>query len=347
MAVDLLQMSFEEMEALFASIPTRSGNPTHRATAVMRAMCRDQVRSVSDIEGLAKDFKAPLERIATVSRPVVSGMQEAEDGTRKYRYALADGAEVESVWIPEHWGSTLCLSSQAGCAMGCTFCRTAQMGLGRNLTQAEILGQVLGVMGDVDSAHGVTNIVFMGMGEPLHNYDAVVRAIHVLLHPAGFALSHNRVTVSTVGLVPEMDRLGQEVPVNLCISLHAARDELRDTLVPVNRKYPLREVLEACQRFPHSVRRKLMFAYVVLPGVNDTENDAADLAALLDGVANKVNLIPFNSFGGAQYRSPSVEEVTRFQNRLLGRGLRALYRSTRGDEIAGACGQLATESGRR
>lgn len=343
MTVDLTSLRFSEMESLFAGIRTRSGNATHRAETVFRGMYRDLATRLEQIEPLARDFREQLEAQAFIGRLHPAEVLESEDGTCKFVFELHDGSRIESVWIPTRWGNTLCISSQAGCAMGCSFCHTGTMGLVRNLTVAEIVGQVVAVAAERE----VTGIVFMGMGEPLHNYRAVTGALEILLHNAGFAFSHNRVTVSTVGLVEEIVRLGNELPVNLCVSIHSPFEEVRAELVPANKRWPLAEVIAACRSYPEPVRRRMMFAYTLLPGVNDRDKDAAELAGLLEGLPQKLNLIPFNPFPGTTYRRPTDAEVEAFQQRLVAHGFRALYRTTRGDDIMGACGQLATTGRRR
>lgn len=334
------------MTAAFAAIPTRSGNAAHRATAIFRALYREQIDDIDRVRHLAADFRQGLaERGAFISRLTASEVEESADGTRKFRFDLPLGeghGAVEAVWIPARWGNTLCVSTQMGCAMGCTFCHTGTMGLARQLSAAEIVGQVRAIAAE----HPIDGVVYMGMGEPLHNFDAVVASLRILLHPHGLGLSHNRITVSTVGLVPEMERLARLLPVNLCVSLHAADDALRSRLVPSNRRYPLAEILAACHRFPDSVRRRLIFAYTVLAGVNDSPAEAARLRVLLEGLPGKINLIPFNPFPGCEFERPSDAQLGAFAQALHEAGFRTLHRTTRGADIGGACGQLATAARR-
>lgn len=347
MSIDLTSLTFQEMESLFTEIPTRSGNARHRAETVFRGLYREHAGDLREIEPLARDFLDGLHGRVHIGQLEPSSVQVSADGTRKFLFDLDGGAQVESVWIPARWGNTLCISSQAGCAMGCTFCHTGTMGLFRNLTTEEIVGQVAAVARE-RAPHGeeITGVVFMGMGEPLHNYEPVSRAISILLHDKGFAFSHNRVTVSTVGLVERMEQLGREHAVNLCVSIHSPFEEVRQRIVPAERRWPLSKILQACRDYPEPARRRIIFAYTVIPGVNDSAEDADALRERLDGLPNKINMIPFNPFPGSEFRRPTDEEVEAFQRELMSRGFRALYRTTRGDDIMGACGQLAARSKR-
>ncbi len=265
----------------------------------------------------------------------------AADGTRKLLLGLDQGRAIESVIIPDPPRLTACISSQAGCAMGCGFCATAQLGLQRQLTAAEIAAQMLAARAALAPGERLSNVVFMGMGEPLANYDAVVEAIAILTAPWGFGLSGRRVTVSTVGLLPQLERLVRETPVNVAVSLTATTDALRDRLMPINRRYPLAELMRTCRALPIAQRRRITFEYVLLAGVNDSGADAARLVRLLHGIRAKVNLIPFNPFPGAAFAPPAAAVVEHFQRQLLGAGVSASVRVTRGRDIQAACGQLA------
>jgi len=264
--------------------------------------------------------------------------------------ALNDGMRVESVFIPEPGRGTLCVSSQVGCSLTCRFCHTGTQPLARNLTSGEIVGQVLLTrdrLGDhgipADSPRRLTNVVFMGMGEPLLNYEAVADAVRVISDREGIAISRRRITVSTSGVVPAMERCGRELGGNLAVSLHAARDELRDRILPLNRRYPLAELMRACRGYPGlSNNRRILFAYTLLRGVNDSERDAFDLVRLLDGIPAKVNLIPFNAWPGAPFEPSPPDRIRSFQRLLLDRGISATVRKTRGSAIAAACGLLKT-----
>lgn len=284
-------------------------------------------------EALAREFHPPAlaaERVA-----------QAADGTRKLVFRLEDGRRIESVLIPDPPRLTLCVSSQAGCAMGCAFCATARLGLQRHLSAAEIVGQVLGSAEHFLPEEQLTNLVFMGMGEPLHNYDAVVEAIGVLTAPWGCGISARRITVSTVGLVPQMRRLMEETNVQLAVSLTAPSDEQRDALVPLNRRYPLEALLSACRELPIPQRRRITFEYVLLAGVNDSLVDANRLIHLLRGIRCKVNLIPFNPFPDSGFRRPDDAVVEAFRRHLDAAHVHCTVRQSRGRDVAAACGQLA------
>jgi len=284
-------------------------------------------------EALAREFFIPTLEPVTIARSV--------DGTRKFLFRLGLGELFESVLIPDPPRLTLCVSSQAGCAMGCRFCATAQLGLRRNLTPVEIVGQVLAAQRDLTNDERITNVVFMGMGEPLANYTALVEALTVLLADWGLGFSGRRITVSTVGLIPQLQRLVRETAVNVAVSLTATTDALRDRLMPINRTYPLERLMDACRTLPIAQRRRITFEYVLLAGVNDTDADASRLTRLLHGIRAKVNLIPFNPFPGAEFRPPAPEAVLKFQQRLLAAGVSATLRVGRGGDIQAACGQLA------
>jgi len=271
----------------------------------------------------------------------------SSDDTRKLLFQLDARAAIEAVLIPDPPRLTLCISSQAGCGMGCAFCATARLGLLRNLSPTEIVGQVLAAQGQLRPDERISNIVFMGMGEPLANYDAVVQAVEILTAEWGLGFSARRVTVSTVGIVPAMARLVQDTAVNLAVSLSATTDAQRSRIMPVNRRYPLETLLTMCRSLPIPQRRRITFEYVMLAGVNDTLEDADRLIKLLRGIRSKVNLIPFNPFPGAGFSSSSDAVIARFQERLLAAQVHATIRHSRGRDIAAACGQLALASGRK
>jgi len=282
---------------------------------------------------LARSFALPVLRPSEVAR--------AADGTRKLLFALEPGRAVESVIIPDPPRLTACLSTQAGCAMGCAFCATARLGLQRQLSAVEIAAQLGAVQRALDPGERLSNVVFMGMGEPLHNYDALVEAIEILTADWGFGLSGRRVTVSTVGLLPQLERLVRETPASVAVSLTATTDALRNQLMPVNRRYPLAALIATCRGLPIAQRRRITFEYVLLAGVNDAAADARRLVKLLHGIRAKVNLIPFNPFPGAGFAPPGPAAVERFRQQLLAAGLHATVRATRGRDIQAACGQLA------
>jgi len=286
---------------------------------------------------LARDFALPVLRPAAIA--------QAADGTRKLLFALGAGQAVESVVIPDPPRLTACVSSQAGCAMGCQFCATARLGLQRNLSAVEIAAQLVAARRVLAPEERLTNVVFMGMGEPLHNYDALLEAIEILTADWGLGFSSRRVTVSTVGLLPQLERLVRETSVNVAVSLTATTDALRNRLMPVNRRYPLAELMATCRALPIAQRRRITFEYVLLAGVNDTAADAARLVKLLHGIRAKVNLIPFNPFPDSGFAPPPPAVVQQFQQRLLAAGMNASVRAARGRDIQAACGQLAATHG--
>ena len=288
--------------------------------------------------GLRRDLSARFR----VAWPRVREVRQSSDGSRKYVLALDEGGEVESVYMVHGRRITLCLSSQIGCPLACSFCLTGTMGLVRDLSPGEIVGQVAVLARDAGFAPARCRIVFMGMGEPLNNYEAVMKAFRILVDPRGFGLPPRRVTLSTAGLVPGIERLGGEAPrPRLAVSLAATHDALRGELMPINRKYALETLMAACRRFPLGAREKLTFEYLLLDGKNDTPQDAARMARLLRGVRAKVNLIPYNEAGVPGFRAPDGERAARFRDALLARGIPASIRWSKGRDIGAACGQLA------
>jgi 23S rRNA (adenine2503-C2)-methyltransferase len=268
-------------------------------------------------------------------------VEKSEDGTQKFLFELEDGNRIESVLIPEKKRLTLCLSTQAGCAMGCRFCLTGKMGLKRSLTTAEILNQILAVRETLPDNMSITNIVLMGMGEPLANYENILKAIGLMTHPEAFKFSSRRVTLSTVGLVPELEQLAKEITrFRLAISLNASDEETRSRLMPINRRHPLKKLLELCRKFPLPPRARITFEYVLLEGENDFPEDAKRLLKLLKGIPSKINLIPLNEAPGIPYKKPSEERIRQFQEILMEGGLTAIVRASKGADISAACGQL-------
>jgi 23S rRNA (adenine2503-C2)-methyltransferase len=330
------------MEDFFAGL----GEKPFRARQVMGWIYRRGVDDFEQMTDLSKGLRARLAEVAQITVPEITTAQRSSDDTRKWMLSMGRTQGIETVFIPEPSRGTLCISSQIGCVLDCTFCATAQQGFNRNLTTAEIIGQVwlanreLGFQPDGDRI--VTNVVLMGMGEPLANYRNVVPALRILLDDFCFGLSRRRVTLSTSGLVPMIDRLGEDCNVALAVSLHAPDDGLRDELVPINRRYPIGELLDACWKYADEVYgRFITFEYVMLDGVNDRPAHAHALARLLKGRPGKVNLIPFNPFPGTQYRRSPTRVIETFREILLRKGIRATIRRTRGDDIDAACGQLA------
>ncbi len=337
----LLGLSRPQLEAVFADL----GEKPFRARQLMRWLYG---RGVLDPRQMS-DMSLPLrERLATgndLRLPQVRSVQRSADGTTKWQLAAGAAQSVEMVFIPEPGRGTLCVSSQVGCAMNCPFCATGRQGFNRNLGAAEIIGQVMLAIAELGRPQGrspVTNVVFMGMGEPLANYRAVVQACAVLVDDLGFQLSRRRVTVSTSGLVPQIRRLARDSNVALAVSLHATDDRLRDRLVPINRQHPIAELMEACWEYAsltHAVG--ITFEYVMLDGVNDSPAQARELVRLLRDRPAKLNLIPFNPFEGAGFRRSTPDALERFRRIVLDAGIMTVTRRTRGDDIAAACGQLA------
>ncbi len=330
--IDLKNFTLPELEQFLFG----KGKERFRATQIFKWLYQKDARSFDEMTNLSRELRQDLAETAFISDLAPEAVEEGADGTRKYLFALADGNAVESVLIPDEGRNTLCLSSQVGCAMACEFCLTGTFLFTRNLTTAEIVNQVCAVRRDVE----IRNIVLMGMGEPLHNLDNVVRAIQIMIDGNGLQFSNRRVTVSTSGLVPEMAELGRRVTVNLAVSLNATTDELRDRIMPINRKYPLRELLKACKEFPLPSRRKVTFAYVLLGGVNDTLDDAKRLLRLISDIPNKVNLIPFNEHEGCGFKAPTRQAIDQFHSYLLDRHVTVITRESRGSDISAACGQL-------
>jgi 23S rRNA (adenine2503-C2)-methyltransferase len=313
----------------------------YRAGQILRWIYHRGVSSFSDMTDLSKDFRGFLSERLAITRLETERVQTSRDGSMKYLFCLRDGQHVESVLIPEpgHW--TLCISTQVGCAMGCKFCLTGRGGLVRNLEPAEIVNQICAVTEDLQGPDPLTNIVLMGMGEPLANYENVVQAIRTIEGNNGLQFSSRRVTLSTAGLVPRIEDLGRDVRVNLAVSLNAADDDTRSRLMPINRTYPIETVLSACRRFPLPPRRTIMFEYVLIAGVNDAPSDAERLARLLRPLRAKINLIPFNPFEGADFKRPEEDVILAFQEVLLNRHYTVIIRHSKGSDICAACGQLS------
>ncbi|MFH1028266.1 MAG: 23S rRNA (adenine(2503)-C(2))-methyltransferase RlmN [Pseudomonadota bacterium] len=344
------------------------GKERFRALQVFKWIYQHDARTFDEMTNISKDLRRELSETALISNLEPEAVEQGSDGTRKYLFNLGDGNGVEAVLIPIEGRNTLCISSQAGCAMGCEFCLTGTYKLTRNLTTAEIVNQIMAVERDLitnppallvdttqagaepddgddddqpQSPAAIRNIVMMGMGEPLHNLDNVIPAIRIMIDGNGLQFSNRRVTVSTCGLVPEMARLGREIPnVNLAVSLNATTDELRDRIMPVNRRYPIRELLKACKEFPLPGRRKVTFEYVMLGGINDTPQDAKRLLRLISDIPNKVNLIPFNEHEGCEFKAPTRAAIDAFHKYLIDHNVTVITRDSRGGDISAACGQL-------
>lgn len=339
------------------------GGKPFRAKQLERWVHQRGIANFEDMTDLARDFRAQLAEHCLVQAPPVMTCQNSTDGTRKWLFDVGQGNAIESVFIPEDDRGTLCISSQAGCTLGCRFCSTGHQGFNRNLTAAEIIGQLwwarhelmqnsgsarLSSSGNplagTDDNRVISNVVMMGMGEPLLNYDQVLVALRLMLDDNAYGLSRRRVTVSTSGIVPMIDRLAQDCPVALAVSLHAPNDPLRDELVPINKKYPIAALLDACNRYlEHAPRDFITFEYVMLDGVNDTDHHARELIGIARRVRCKINLIPFNPFPGPQLSRSSPARIRIFSQHLMDAGIVTTVRKTRGDDIDAACGQLAGE----
>ena len=341
--VNLLDLTRNEMKEFLVSL----GEKAFRADQLMKWIYHFCVDDFDKMTNINKDLREKLKRQAVIEAPVVVTRQDSADGTIKFVMGLKGGQEVETVWIPERDRRTLCVSSQVGCALDCSFCSTAQQGFNRNLSVSEIIGQVwrvsqiIGSYGDTGEKP-VTNVVMMGMGEPLLNLNNVVPALELMMEDYGFGLSKRRVTVSTSGVVPALDLLKEKIDVALAISLHAPNNTLRDELVPVNRKYPMEEFLAASKRYVDGSRAndKVTVEYVMLEGVNDSTDQAHELAKALKDTPSKINLIPFNPYPGSPYKRSSNSRIDRFNKVLQEYGFTVIVRKTRGDDIDAACGQL-------
>ncbi len=326
----------------FHALAERLGQPAYRAKQLYQWVFQHGVRSIAEMTNLPAALRQRLvEEGYTVGRMTRDHVSTSVDGTRKIVYRLDDGAAVESVLIPMEEGKfTQCLSSQVGCALDCKFCYTGTMGLSRHLSPGEIVDQVLLARDVVPEGASVTNLVYMGMGEPLHNYDNVISSLGHICNDSGLGYSYRRVTVSTSGLVPAIGRLGRDVPVNLAISLNASSDEIRDQIMPINRRYNLESLIGALREYPLPPRRKMTIEYVLLGGVNDSREDAIRLARLLRGLPVRINLLPWNPFQGPGYERPETEAVEAFQRILKDSRYTVTVRTTKGLDIDAACGQL-------
>lgn len=346
--INLLDLDAEGIRAWCASIGQKPFRATQLARWIHRYCCDD----FDAMTNLAKEFRARLKDLAYIKAPSIIREHKSADGTRKWLFDVGNGNAVEAVFIPEDDRGTLCISTQAGCAMGCLFCSTGKQGFNRNLTTGEIVGQLWTAERELRREAGITdpndrvisNVVLMGMGEPLQNLDNVIPALRIFLDDNGYGLSRRRVTVSTSGLVRQMDKLGEAVPVALAVSLHAPDDALRDKLMPVNKKHPLEELLAACRRYLKVAPRDFItFEYLLLAGINDAPEQARALVKLVKTVPCKFNLIPFNPFPDSDLKQPEREKVLAFAKILNDAGIVTTVRKTRGDDIAAACGQLAGE----
>lgn len=341
--LDIAEMELPELEA---ELETREASRYH-ARQIYRWVYRKGITQFGLMTDLSHPLRVRLDTEFRISTPRVDRRDRSVDGTEKFLLGLADGRQIEAVFIPDTPAMTFCISTQVGCAMKCGFCLTGKMGLTRNLTAGEIASQVRLLASELDLLNQRFNIVLMGMGEPLHNYDRTMKALRMLAEPNGMAVSPRRITLSTVGVLPGLERLAAEpLMPNLAISLHATTDDQREFLVPVNRKHGLAEIIEACRRFPLRRRSRITFEYVLLNEVNDTPEDARRLIKLLSGIKAKVNLIPLNEAAGIPFRRPSDPRVNRFAQILADHHMTVSVRKSRGRDIRAACGQLIVEGPR-
>lgn len=347
---NLVGLSREELAATVAAV----GEKPFRTKQLWHWIYHQGATDFGQMTTLAKPLREKLAEIFEVRKPVVSREQTSNDRTRKWLIKFEDGNEAETVYIPEDDRGAICISSQVGCTLTCTFCHTGTQKLVRNLTSAEIVGQFMVARDSygewptpMDGGRMISNIVMMGMGEPLFNYDNVSKALKIIMDGEGIALSKRRITLSTSGVVPMMEKCGAELGVNLAVSLHAVTDELRDVLVPINKKYPLKDLIRACREYPGANNaRRITFEYVMLKGVNDSEADARELLRLAKGIPVKFNLIPFNAWPGAPYECSTPEAMDKFVNILNDGGFSSPIRQPRGRDIMAACGQLKSASER-
>lgn len=340
--VNFFDFSKQELEEYFIA----QGDKPFRARQIMRWIYKQGVTDFNLMTDVGKKLREHLLAEAILPLPEKIIDQRSEDGTHKWLFRLQDGNAIETVFIPETDRGTLCVSSQVGCTLNCNFCATARQGFNRNLTTAEIISQIFVAYHQIalekpGVLHPITNVVFMGMGEPLLNFDAVVKVCNLVMDDLAFGLGKRRVTISTAGVVPAILRLQAVTDVSLAISLHASEDNLRSELMPINKKYPIKELLEACKVFvKNAPHKRITFEYVLLQDINDTLQQAKDLINLLKDIPSKVNLIPFNPFPNSDYKRSSTTRVYQFRDILLANGLMATVRKTRGDDIDAACGQL-------
>ena len=356
--VNLVGLTREGLRAALVAAGTPERQAGMRAGQVWQWIYQKGVRDFGAMTNLSKSYRAQLAERFVVARPEIVTRQVSDDGTRKYLVRIDGGHEVETVYIPEEGRGTLCVSSQVGCTLTCTFCHTGTQRLVRNLTAAEIVGQVLLARDDLgewpepgrhpkDEARLLSNIVLMGMGEPLYNFDAVRDAMRVVMDGEGISLSRRRITLSTSGVVPQIARCAEEIGCLLAVSFHATTDEVRDRLVPINRRWPIADLLQALRDYPRlSNSERITFEYVMLDGVNDSDEDARRLVRLIRGIPAKINLIPFNEWPGAPYRRSSWERIERFSDIVHKAGYASPIRTPRGEDIMAACGQLKSESRR-
>ena len=335
--IDLKNLSPSELIEFLGSF----GKERYRSVQILRWLYQKGAQSFDEMTNLSKRFRHELNQASFISTFHPLRMEQARDGTKKFLFQLEDGNRIESVLIPDKTRLTLCLSTQVGCAFGCQFCLTGKIGWKRDLMVSEILNQILVVRKKLPEKSSITNIVLMGMGEPLANYKNTLKAIELMHHPDAFKFSSRRITLSTVGLLPELERLSKEkISFRLAISLNASEEETRSYLMPVNRRYPLKKILALCKNFPLRPRTRITFEYVMVEGINDSSQDAKRLLRILKGIPSKINLIPLNEAPEIPFKRPSEERIKKFQEILMDGCLTANVRTRKGREISAACGQL-------
>ncbi|MBI3582762.1 MAG: 23S rRNA (adenine(2503)-C(2))-methyltransferase RlmN [Nitrospinae bacterium] len=351
--INLKNLSLQEIEGLVESL----GEKPYRARQIYEWVFQKDVSDIGEMTNLSLNLREQLNKPAYISRLSIANKRTSSDGTSKYLFLLEDGNSIESVLIPDEDRLTLCISTQVGCKLGCAFCLTGKSGFVRNLSQSEIIEQILSVQREIrpplsslltKEGNGVvgdiTNIVLMGMGEPLDNYENIIKSIKTMISPNGLKIPARRITLSTSGLIPEIKKLAKEnLKINLAISLNASDNETRDKIMPVNKKYPIEELLEALKEYPLPPNRRITFEYVIIKGLNDSIEDAKRLSNILKNIKCKINLIPFNSFEGSDYETPDYKNVEEFQNFLISRHYTAIIRKSKGADICAACGQLRSK----
>ena len=336
--VDLKDLDLEETRAYVKKI----GHKAYRAKQIRQWIFGHKAESFEEMKNVSKELRNYLNSFCIISQLKIIKTEISLDGTKKFLFELEDGNRIESVLIPERNHYTMCISSQVGCAMGCKFCLTARQGFIRNLRSSEIINQVIQIRQLLDQPDRLTNIVFMGMGEPLANFEAVKKAVNNIISPDTLNFSRRRVTLSTCGLAPEIERFGKDLPINLAVSLNAGDDKTRNMLMPINKKYPLKKLMETLKHFPLHKGRRITFEYILIRDINDRLSDATNLARLLKNIRAKINLIPFNRYDGSPFEEPDEKRILAFQDELIRKNYTATIRKSKGADISAACGQLIT-----
>ena len=336
--VDLKDLDLEETRTWIE----KRGFETYRAEQIRRWIFGHQTDSFDEMTNISKELRNYLSSNTIISQLKIAKTEVSLDGTKKFLFELEDGNSIESVLIPERDHYTVCISSQVGCAMGCKFCLTARQGFTRNLKSSEIINQVIKIRQSMDQPDKLKNIVLMGMGEPLANFEAVKKAVKNIISPDALNFSRRRVTLSTCGLVPEIEKLGRELSINLAVSLNAADDKTRSLLMPINSRYPLKQLIDTLTRFPLPRGRRITFEYILIKDINDRLSDATNLARLLKNIRAKINLIPFNRYNGSPFEEPDEGKIVAFQDELIRKNYTVTIRKSKGSDISAACGQLIT-----